>query len=247
MVFWRISHRSANRATAGAGRKAELRILRGLLIFSLTDIVIGWYNKINFGFVRGFVMKKFIAAALVFVLIVSMLGCTSIPPTRGTVTDGVYTNTYFGLSYIIPDGWRALSDEEYQARFSYALPTNEELAEFQSEFRDVCIVDTDDETDYFMIISYSMLFEKGSSDQQIKNKLAFVAPTLIFGQINTFKIGDNSYSIATGTSEDGTVTTYYFWSKEMIGDFRPLIWVTLPSTETIDDVLAGFSTFTPEV
>ncbi len=186
-------------------------------------------------------MKKFIAAALLLVLVVSMLGCTkSAPPTRGTVTDGVYTNEYFGLSFTIPDGWRALTDEEYKAKFTYTLPTNEELAEFESEFQDVYITKTEDETD-FMVISYSMLFDKGSNDMQIKNKLAMIAMKVQFGIIDKIKIDDEDYSIMSGPVGDGTKVMYYFWSNKMVGNFRPLIWAQLDSTESIDSILANFS------
>ncbi|HOP11150.1 MAG TPA: hypothetical protein PK629_06645 [Oscillospiraceae bacterium] len=187
-------------------------------------------------------MKKFIAAALLLVLVVSMLGCsTSGPATRGTVTNGVYTNDYFGLSFVIPDGWKALSDEEYAAKFPYPLPTNEELAEFESEFKDLRIEKVADDTDY-IIISYSMLFDKGSTDNQIKNKIAMVASSLQFGIIDPITIGDAEYSIMAGTAEDSTKTTYYIWSKEMIGKFRPLIWVVVDSNESIDNIVSGFST-----
>lgn len=187
-------------------------------------------------------MKKFIAVSLLLILVISMFGCTkSTPPTRGTVTDGVYTNEYFGLSYKIPDGWRALTDEEYKAKFTYGMPTNEELAEFESEFRDAYILKTADETDY-MIISYSMLFDKSSNDNQIKNKIAMVAKDWIFGLISNVKIGDADYSMMAGTQENSSKVLYYLWSQNMIGKFRPLIWAELDSSESFDTVLTNFST-----
>ncbi|HPS34754.1 MAG TPA: hypothetical protein PK854_05780 [Oscillospiraceae bacterium] len=191
-------------------------------------------------------MKKLIAAALLLVLVVSMFGCTnSNPPTRGIITDGVYSNAYFGISFKIPDGWRALTDEEYKARFTYGLPTNEELAEFESEFRDAYILNTADETDY-MIISYSMLFDKGSNNDQVKNKLAMVAQKWVFGLITKVKIGDVDYAMMSGTQEGSTKTMYYLWSQEMKGDFRPLIWAELESSESFDAILANFSTFSTD-
>lgn len=187
-------------------------------------------------------MKKLIAVSLLLILVVSMFGCTnSTPPTRGTVTNGVYTNEYFGLSFKIPDGWKALTDEEYKTRFTYGMPTNEELAEFESEFRDAYFLKTADETDY-MIISYSMLFDKSSSDNQIKNKLAMVAKDWIFGLISSVKIGDADYSMMAGTQENSTKVMYYIWNQKMNGNFRTLIWVELDNSESIDAILANFST-----
>ena len=75
-------------------------------------------------------LKKLIAVSLLLALATTFFGCTTAAPTRGTVTDGVYKNDFFGLSYTIPDGWRALTDAEYQEKFYYSLPTNEELAKF---------------------------------------------------------------------------------------------------------------------
>lgn len=189
-------------------------------------------------------MKKIITAALLLVLVVSMLGCTkAAPPTRGTVTDGVYTNEYFGLSYKIPDGWRAFTDDEYKTKFTYGMPTNEELAEFESEFKDLYITNTADETDY-MIISYSMLFDKGSNDDAVKNKLAMVGQKWIFGLVSRIKIGDADYSMMSGTQEGSTKVIYYIWSQEMNGKFRPLFWAELENTESIDAMIANFSIIT---
>ncbi len=187
-------------------------------------------------------MKKIIAAALLLILVVSMLGCTKAePPTRGTVADGVYTNEYFGLSFKIPDGWRAFTDEEYKTKFTYGMPTNEELAEFESEFKDAYFTNTADETDY-LIISYSMLFDKGSNDDAVKNKLAMVGHKWIFGLVSTIKIGDSNYAMMSGTQEGSTKVLYYIWSKEMKGEFRPLFWAELDNTDSIDALIANFST-----
>lgn len=65
-------------------------------------------------------MKKLIALLLAFIMLLSFAGCSEeektenkeIVPERGTVSEGVYENETFGVSFEFGDGWYILSDEE---------------------------------------------------------------------------------------------------------------------------------------
>ena len=68
-------------------------------------------------------MKKLIALFLALIMLLSFAGCSesgekietevvTITPERGTVSEGVYKNSAFGVSFEFGDGWYILSDEE---------------------------------------------------------------------------------------------------------------------------------------
>ena len=65
-------------------------------------------------------MKKLIALFLALIMLLSFAGCSEeektenkeIVPERGTVSEGVYKNSAFGVSFEFGDGWYILSDEE---------------------------------------------------------------------------------------------------------------------------------------
>ncbi len=184
--------------------------------------------------------KKLIALSLLLVLAFSMFGCTTASPKRGAVTDGIYKNEFFELSYTIPEGWRALTDEEYKERFYYSLPTNEELAEFDSEFEDVLIVKTENEA-YYISISYSKLFPKGTSDEQVKKMISLKERDSNFGFVEYILIEDVKYGYILTPSQDGSHTIYYCWSTQMQGKFRQLYKFVLPNDELFENMLSGFS------
>ena len=68
-------------------------------------------------------MKKLIALFLALIMLLSFAGCSEggekaetevikITPERGTVSEGVYENETFGVSFEFGEGWYILSDEE---------------------------------------------------------------------------------------------------------------------------------------
>ena len=65
-------------------------------------------------------MKKLIALFLALIMLLSFAGCSEeektenkeIVPERGTVSEGVYENETFGVSFEFGEGWYILSDEE---------------------------------------------------------------------------------------------------------------------------------------
>ena len=65
-------------------------------------------------------MKKILALFLALIMLLSFAGCSEeektenkeIVPERGTVSEGVYKNSAFGVSFEFGDGWYILSDEE---------------------------------------------------------------------------------------------------------------------------------------
>ena len=66
-------------------------------------------------------MKKILALFLALIMILSFAACSAeeekteikeIVPERGTVSEGVYKNSAFGVSFEFGDGWYILSDEE---------------------------------------------------------------------------------------------------------------------------------------
>ena len=68
-------------------------------------------------------MKKIFAAILALMMILSFAGCSenggkseteviTVTPERGTVSDGIYKNTAFGVSFEAGENWYFLTDEE---------------------------------------------------------------------------------------------------------------------------------------
>ena len=65
-------------------------------------------------------MKKLIALFLALIMILSFAGCSEeektenkeIVPERGTVENGIYKNSVFGISFEFGENWSVLSDEE---------------------------------------------------------------------------------------------------------------------------------------
>ncbi len=68
-------------------------------------------------------MKKILAVILALIMLFSFAACSgngekaeteviTITPERGTVSEGVYGNSAFGVSFELGDGWYILSDEE---------------------------------------------------------------------------------------------------------------------------------------
>lgn len=68
-------------------------------------------------------MKKILAAILALMMIFSFAGCSenggkseteviTVTPERGTVSDGIYKNTAFGISFEAGENWYFLTDEE---------------------------------------------------------------------------------------------------------------------------------------
>jgi hypothetical protein len=184
-------------------------------------------------------MKKLIAAALLLILIVSALGCSN-PPTRGEVKDGVYTNTYFGLSFKLPEGWKALTDDEFLQKYSQARATNEQLAETKMGFGDgVFYKIADGKT--LINLWYDIEYGTETTNEQIKNLLIADMPDYQFGEIGNFKIGEADYSIISAPTADAIYNIYYCWSNEAIGYLRPMIFIRIPNGESVNDLLANFS------
>ena len=76
-------------------------------------------------------MKKLIALFLALIMLLSFAGCSesgekietevvTITPERGTVSEGVYENETFGVSFEFGEGWDILSDEEIAAAMGLA-------------------------------------------------------------------------------------------------------------------------------
>ena len=68
-------------------------------------------------------MKKILAIMLAFAMLLSFAGCTesggkseteiiTVTPARGTVSDGIYENTAFGVSFEAGENWYFLTDAE---------------------------------------------------------------------------------------------------------------------------------------
>ena len=184
-------------------------------------------------------MKRFTVAVLLLVLIASMSGCSD-PPTRGEVKDGVYTNTYFGLSFTLPEGWQALTDEEFLQKYSQARATNEELANTETGFGDAQFYKTEDKN-IRINLWYDITYTKGTTAEQIKNRLEANTPDYQFGDIENFKIGDADYSMISAPTADGVYNLYYCWSNELTGKLRPMFFMVLAGGESVSDILANFS------
>ncbi len=184
-------------------------------------------------------MKKFIATALSVVFIVLMFGCAN-PPTRGVVADGVYTNTYFGLSFTLPEGWKALTDDEFLQKYSQARATNEELAKTKMGFGDAQFYKTEDKNAR-MNLWYDITYGDKATNEQIKNRLLADTPDYQFGEIKSFKIGEADYSMISAPTADATYNIYYCWSNEVTGYLRPMMFVVLAADQSVEAVLANFS------
>jgi len=185
-------------------------------------------------------MKKLTVAVALFILFGLMFGCSaSGPPTRGTVSDGVYTNDYFGLSFTIPDGWKALTDAESSEQFGVTMKTNEEIATKENTgFNDVVLVNPSQEKDY-MIIYYTIQYEKGLTDDQIRNRIKTKSSDIEFGDVGYFTAGDIKF--AKMSASDGTIDHYCCWGTNIVGNLRPVIYIKLAIGESINDILANFS------
>ncbi len=76
-------------------------------------------------------MKKILAIMLALAMLLSFAACSEngekaetevikVTPERGTVSEGVYKNETFGVSFEFGDGWYILSDEEIAAAMGVA-------------------------------------------------------------------------------------------------------------------------------
>lgn len=71
-------------------------------------------------------MKKTIAVLIAFMMLFGLCSCSSEPeneefvPKRGTVENGVYKNSAFGISYTADENWYYYSDEEISATMGIA-------------------------------------------------------------------------------------------------------------------------------
>ncbi len=195
----------------------------------------------------GLNMKKLVISTILIFLTFYVLGCSSGlysgSPKRGTVSDGVYTNDYFKLSFTIPEEWTAYTDEEIYERTGASRATNEDLATSKMGFGDVNFYKTIEQEDQIKI-SYRISLEKGLTDDQIQNRLSVQNSDVTFGEVESVKIGDVDYVMMSGPSSDGTVNYYYVWSKEVCGYLRPVIYMQLTDNKSVYDLLKNFSQIT---
>ncbi len=182
-------------------------------------------------------MKKLLGMAIIFTLLLSGIGCSE-SPKRGIVVDGVYTNDYFKLSFTIPEGWNAFTDEEVFERAGISLPNDEDLANSKIEFADVFFYITVDQKDRIRI-SYSNL--ENTTDEQIKNRLSAQNSDVEFGNIDFIKIGEVDYAMISGSSSDGALNYYHVWGLEVYGYLRPVIYMQLDSGDSVYNYLDNFA------
>jgi len=191
----------------------------------------------------GITMRKRVISIFLLLLIFSVLGCSGLysgSPKRGTVTDGVYTNDYFKLSFTIPEGWSFYSDEEFNKNFNYSAPTDEDLSNTQTGFTDAYIYKTA-EPENRVSITYYIGMDDDLTDEQIKNRLLLNVTDIEFGDIESVKLGDADYAMISGATSDGALIYYYTWSKKACGDYRPIFFIHLKSGDSVYDLLKNFS------
>ncbi|HOP12318.1 MAG TPA: hypothetical protein PK629_12600 [Oscillospiraceae bacterium] len=192
-------------------------------------------------------MKKVATVVLLLFLSFSVLGCSSGlykgPPKRGTVSDGVYTNDYFKLSFTIPEGWNFYSDEDFYNLLNYSAPTDEDLANTQMGYTDAYIYKTAEPENRISITFYTGM-DDSLTDEQIRNRLVLNASDIELGDIELIKIGEIDYAMISGTTSDGALNYYYTWSKEVFGDHRPIFFIHLNSGDSVYDILDNFSQIT---
>lgn len=75
---------------------------------------------------------------LLAVLLLFVTACvpTEEKPTKGIYTDGIYRNSFFQLSLVVPDGWRASSDEEVKKLMAVGSETIKQLNDSLSSVLD---------------------------------------------------------------------------------------------------------------
>ena len=188
-------------------------------------------------------MKKLLGMAIILTLFLSGIGCSGLyqgAPKRGTVTDGVYTNDFFKLSFTIPEGWSVYSDQEFYENFNVSLPTDENLANTKMGFTDAYIYKTAEPKNRIGI-TYYIGMDDDLTDEQIKNRLLLNVSDVEFGDIEFIKIGEADYAMISGPSSDGTMNYYYIWSKEECGYLRPVIDIHLNSDDSVYNYLDNFA------
>lgn len=187
-------------------------------------------------------MKKTVVLTLMLFLTFSILGCSSGlysgSPKRGVVTDGVYTNDYFKLSFIIPEGWYAFTDEEVFERTGNSLPTDEDLAKSKIAFGDAFFYITVEQKDRIRIAYNAFV---NITYEQIKNQLSAQNSDVEFGDIEDIKIGEADYAMISRLSPDGTLNYYYIWNQNVCGYLRPVIYMQLDSSKSAQDILKNFT------
>ncbi len=73
---------------------------------------------------------------IVLFLFVSACVPTEEKPTKGVYTDGIYRNNFFQLSLVVPDGWRASTDEEIEKLMTVGSETIKQLNDSLSSVLD---------------------------------------------------------------------------------------------------------------
>ncbi len=197
-------------------------------------------------------MKRIAVFALVLIVALGMFaGCAKAPKLeRGTWSDDVYTNTFSGVTYTLPEGWVAATDEEIKS----IMNTGAEAAGIDDTTMDIAnmkvVYDAfvaDQATGTNIIFSFENLklsiggtgMDEKEYVEAVKSQLTSVGNISYTtgDEYNKEVCGEQWYVLET-KPDTGNMEQYYLVRR--IGNYMANIIVTIVGGDTLDSVLEQF-------
>ncbi|MCD8005782.1 MAG: hypothetical protein LUF29_02245 [Oscillospiraceae bacterium] len=199
-------------------------------------------------------MKKFLTAALCFVLTLTLLtACGSseldMDLVMGSVSDGVYTNEYAGLTFSPTSDWSFYDESELLEMMDISEDSVDTASKRQNVLSRVQTLYTAmamDEIGANIIFGFENLTLSTDGTTYTSSDYAEALVTqctesgYTFGDITTIEIGGNTYYEAVGTIEESGYNMTQAFLVRRIDDYMCFIIITTIDDYTIapDEVIA---------
>lgn len=200
--------------------------------------------------------KKLLLTLMMLAAILMFAGCKSkeadAVPTPGTWTDNVYENEYAGLTFTMPEGWTALSDEEISEMMGVGteimkesgLEFSEEMLELQSIYAMMAQNPTTGTNVSLMFENLALsaggtkLTETDYIDA-LKSQLEQVGIPYTFGETTERTIGGNTYVVLEADATDYGAKQFYCVRKS--GKYMIASIITITGDDSVEDVFNCFN------
>lgn len=202
-------------------------------------------------------MKKTTQLITAMVLSLALLvGCggggSDSKPSRGEWSDSTFTSTYAGITFAMPEGWLAATDEEIANLMGVSadvlkesgLNYNKTLLEMQNLYD---MMAQDPMSGSNMILMFENLsFVAGGSQIDEAKYIEILTSQLqqtgyydSFGEVSEQKLGANTYSSFSAQGQGAQFTQTYYLRKN--GAYMTCVIVSARGDDSIEDIVKQIS------
>lgn len=170
--------------------------------------------------------------------------------TRGTWKDGVYTNEFTGLRYVLPEGWVVATDEQLASMMGIGAEAFGDKQKWAAETAEkTTIYDTmvqDPATQNNISILYENLAISGNTKISEEDYFAAVKAQMqnleklsyTFGELYKAKLNGVDYLVAPAVETTNKVSQYYLLHKQ--DKYMVCVIVSIFDDTKADEILAQF-------